>query len=82
MIAGPSEILVITDNSANPEWLATDLLSEAEHDPDASVYLICDDKEFIDKIINHAWNYINKSPRKEILKILLKKIHLALKLKI
>ena len=68
MIAGPSEILVITDNSANPEWLAIDLLSQAEHDPDASVYLICDDKEFIDKIINHAWNYINQSSRKEILK--------------
>jgi histidinol dehydrogenase len=68
MIAGPSEILVITDNSANPEWLAIDLLSQAEHDPDASVYLICDDNDFIDKIINHAWNYIYKSPRKEILK--------------
>jgi histidinol dehydrogenase len=68
MIAGPSEILVITDNTANPEWLAIDLLSQAEHDPDASVYLICDDNKFIDKIINYAWNYIETSPRKEILK--------------
>ncbi|MBT4922296.1 MAG: histidinol dehydrogenase [Rickettsiales bacterium] len=67
MIAGPSEILVITDNKSNPEWIAMDLLSQAEHDPDASVYLICDDADFIDIIIQEAWNFIEKSPRKDII---------------
>ena len=67
MIAGPSEILIITDNKSNPAWIAMDLLSQAEHDPDASVYLICDDSDFIEKIIDAAWEFISASPRKEIL---------------
>jgi len=45
MIAGPSEILVIADRSANPEYIAADLLSQAEHDPLASAILITDQKE-------------------------------------
>lgn len=45
MVAGPSEILVIADQSANPEYIAADLLSQAEHDPLASSILITDQKE-------------------------------------
>ncbi len=45
MVAGPSEILVIADQSANPEYIAADLLSQAEHDPLASAILITDQKE-------------------------------------
>jgi len=45
MIAGPSEILVVADKTANPEYIAADLLSQAEHDPLASSILITDSKE-------------------------------------
>lgn len=50
MIAGPSEILVICDNKANPRWVATDLLSQAEHDADARSILICDDEDFVNQV--------------------------------
>lgn len=50
MIAGPSEILVIADNSADPEWVAADLLSQAEHDVSAQSILITDDSGFAEKV--------------------------------
>jgi histidinol dehydrogenase len=50
MIAGPSEILVITDNKNKPEWIAADLLSQAEHDPTAQAILITNDKIFAGKV--------------------------------
>jgi histidinol dehydrogenase len=46
MIAGPSEILVIADAHNNPDWIAADLLSQAEHDATAQAILICDDAAF------------------------------------
>ncbi|AKQ42479.1 histidinol dehydrogenase [Aurantiacibacter atlanticus] len=46
MVAGPSEILVISDNKSNPDWLAADLLSQAEHDPASQSILITDDAQF------------------------------------
>jgi histidinol dehydrogenase len=46
MIAGPSEILVIADAHNNPDWIAADLLSQAEHDATAQAILICDDADF------------------------------------
>ncbi|MEP1308820.1 MAG: histidinol dehydrogenase, partial [Marinomonas sp.] len=46
MVAGPSEILVIADKDNDPEWIASDLLSQAEHDPAAQSILITDDKAF------------------------------------
>lgn len=46
MVAGPSEILVIADNKNDPDWIAADLLSQAEHDPDAQSILITDDEKF------------------------------------
>lgn len=45
MLAGPSEIAIIADSKANPQWLALDLMSQAEHDPDARAYLFCDDEK-------------------------------------
>jgi len=48
MVAGPSEILVIADGRNNPEWIAADLLSQAEHDPAAQAILITDDPVFAD----------------------------------
>lgn len=50
MIAGPSEILVIADNKNNPDWIAADLLSQAEHDENARSILITDDEEFASKV--------------------------------
>jgi histidinol dehydrogenase len=46
MIAGPSEILVICDGKTNPDWIAMDLFSQAEHDELAQSILICPDKNF------------------------------------
>ena len=50
MIAGPSEILVICDGKTDPEWVAMDLFSQAEHDEDAQSILLCPDQEFLDKV--------------------------------
>ncbi len=50
MVAGPSEILLIADARNDPEWIAADLLSQAEHDPDAQSILITDDALFADTI--------------------------------
>ncbi len=51
MIAGPSEILVIADKANNPDWLALDLLSQAEHDESAQSILITDDADFGDAVV-------------------------------
>jgi len=50
-IAGPSEILVIADADNDPEWIAADVLSQAEHDPNAQSILIADDDGFIDAVL-------------------------------
>jgi histidinol dehydrogenase len=49
-LAGPSEIVVVADNTADPEWIAADLLSQAEHDPAAQSILITDDEAFADAV--------------------------------
>jgi len=50
MIAGPSEVLVICDDSANPEWVAMDLFSQAEHDAHARATLICTENKFFQQV--------------------------------
>ncbi|WP_225205749.1 histidinol dehydrogenase [Novosphingobium huizhouense] len=50
MVAGPSEILVIADAQNDPQWIAADLLSQAEHDPSAQAILITDDEGFADQV--------------------------------
>jgi len=50
MVAGPSEILVIADGANDPQWIAADLLSQAEHDPLAQAILITDDAAFADAV--------------------------------
>ena len=50
-LAGPSEIVVVADRNNNPEWIAADLLSQAEHDPAAQSILITDDEVFADQVI-------------------------------
>lgn len=50
MIAGPSEILVICDGQTDPDWIAMDLFSQAEHDEDAQSILLCPDAEYLDAV--------------------------------
>ena len=50
MIAGPSEILVICDGQTNPDWIAMDLFSQAEHDEDAQSILLSPDGDFLDRV--------------------------------
>ena len=50
MVAGPSEILIIADESANPEWLTMDLFSQAEHDELARAILISPSADLIDQV--------------------------------
>ena len=54
MVAGPSEILVIADARNKPEWIAADLLSQAEHDPAAQAILITDDAVFADMVADQV----------------------------
>lgn len=66
MIAGPSEILVIADNTANPEWTAADLLSQAEHDVSAQSILITDNAEFANKVKAEVEKQLETLERKDI----------------
>jgi histidinol dehydrogenase len=66
MIAGPSEILVIADDSADPEYAAADLLSQAEHDPMASAILVTPCPELAGKIVRAVANQLQALPRKDI----------------
>ncbi len=67
-IAGPSEILVIADQSANPTFVAADLLSQAEHDELASAVMITTDKALAGKVQEEVARLYELLPRKEILK--------------
>lgn len=66
MVAGPSEILVLADSSANPKYVAADLLSQAEHDKNASAILITDSEEIADAAEKEVYAQLEKLPRKEI----------------
>ena len=65
-IAGPSEILVIADGGNDPEWIAADLLSQAEHDASSQSILITDDAAFADKVAIAAERALATLPRREI----------------
>ncbi len=67
MIAGPSEILVICDGDTNPDWIAMDLFSQAEHDEDAQVILVCTSDEFADQVQASIDKLIQEMPRAEII---------------
>ncbi|MBQ8237437.1 MAG: histidinol dehydrogenase [Oscillospiraceae bacterium] len=66
MIAGPSEILVVADATANPRFVAADLLSQAEHDKMASAVLVTDSAEFAAAVSAELENQIPQLPRAEI----------------
>lgn len=68
MIAGPSEVCCVADGSANPKWIAADLLSQAEHDPRAAVFLITTDAEFGKAVQAEMEAQMKQLPRYEIIK--------------
>lgn len=65
MPAGPSEVLVIADKSANPSFVAADLLSQAEHGPDSQVILLSDNPELIDEVTRETKEQLMALPRKD-----------------
>jgi len=67
MIAGPSEILVICDGDTDPDWIAMDLFSQAEHDADAQAILISPDSAFLDAVQSSIARLIEKMDRKHII---------------
>lgn len=68
MIAGPSEILVVADSSADPKFLAADLMSQAEHDTMASSILLCTDREVAKKTIEEIGRQLPTLSRQKIIR--------------
>jgi len=66
MPAGPSEVLVIADKSADPAFVASDLLSQAEHGPDSQVVFLTDDRELMVKVKDEIESQLQQLPRKSI----------------
>jgi histidinol dehydrogenase len=66
MPAGPSEVLVIADKTSNPEFVAADLLSQAEHGIDSQVILLSDNQEVIERSMDEVAKQLEQLPRKEI----------------
>ena len=66
MIAGPSEVLIIADKDNNPDWVAADLLAQAEHDASAQSILITDDVDFADQVGMAVQAQLNTLPRGDI----------------
>jgi histidinol dehydrogenase len=65
-LAGPSEILVIADEHANPRWVAADLLSQAEHDEAAYALLLCQSESFVDEVRAELTRQLADLPRRAI----------------
>jgi histidinol dehydrogenase len=72
MIAGPSEILVICDGNTNPDWIAMDLFSQAEHDEDAQSILLCPSQSFIDQVEESIKKLLPAMERQDIIRAALK----------
>ncbi|MFN8916409.1 MAG: histidinol dehydrogenase, partial [Burkholderiales bacterium] len=72
MIAGPSEILIICDGLTDPDWIAVDLFSQAEHDELAQAILLCPDARFIEQVKASIERLLPTLPRQEIITTSLK----------
>ncbi|HUV04135.1 MAG TPA: histidinol dehydrogenase [Armatimonadota bacterium] len=66
MLAGPSEVLVLADNTANPRYVAADLLSQAEHDTDARAILITPSRELAEAVSAEVERQLRNLPRREV----------------
>ena len=64
--AGPSELMIVADESANPDFIASDLLSQAEHGVDSQVFLVTNNTQIADKTIKKLINQLNALERKDI----------------
>ncbi len=71
MIAGPSEILVICDGSTDPDWIAMDLFSQAEHDELAQAILLTPDPGYADAVARSADRLLPQMPRRDIIRVAL-----------
>lgn len=67
ILAGPSEVLIITDDTANDAYVASDLLSQAEHAPGISILVTCSE-ELANRVINETSNQLSKLPRRNLIK--------------
>ena len=67
MVAGPSEILVITDGKTDPDWIAMDLFSQAEHDELAQSILLCPDAVYLDRVAASIRRLLPDMPRKTVI---------------
>ncbi len=68
MTAGPSEVTIVCDKYSNPEWVASDLIGQAEHDPLAQCILISKDKNLISKVKYEIFNQLKEIPRESVAK--------------
>ncbi|WP_110338295.1 histidinol dehydrogenase [Nitrosomonas sp. Nm84] len=68
MVAGPSEILVICDGKTNPDWIAMDLFSQAEHDELAQSILLSPDAAFLDQVMQSINRLLDGMPRKDVIR--------------
>ena len=67
MIAGPSEILILCDGASNPDWIAMDLFSQAEHDELAQSILLCPNEKFIEQVQASINKLLPEMPRKQVI---------------
>ena len=72
MVAGPSEVLIISDGSGNPDWVAMDLFAQAEHDDLAQSILLCTDAAFIARVEESIARLLPEMPRRETIATSLK----------
>ncbi|MBS3954953.1 MAG: histidinol dehydrogenase [Methylomicrobium sp.] len=68
MIAGPSEILIICDGKTDPDWIAMDLFSQAEHDENAQAILISDDADYLNQVEQSIHKLLPEMERAEVIK--------------
>ncbi len=68
MIAGPSEILIICDGETNPDWIAMDMFSQAEHDEQAQAILLCPHQAFLDNVRASLEKLLPEMPRADIIR--------------
>lgn len=68
MIAGPSEVLVVCDSGANPDWIAMDLFAQAEHDEHACSILVCPDAAFLDRVEHSIERLLPEMERADIIR--------------
>jgi len=72
MVAGPSEVLIISDGSGDPDWIAIDLFAQAEHDELAQSILLCPDADFLDRVAASIDRLLPTMPRKDVIAASLK----------